>query len=175
MNIANKLTLTRVVLIPVYIFTFYKEMYILSIIVFSIASITDYFDGMLARKKNLITNFGKIMDPLADKALVYTAFVLLSPYPVARWMIIVILFREFLVSGIRIVAASSGKVIAAAFSGKAKTFIQMFAVPFLVLSLKCPLSIPVSILSKVLLYVSLVLTVYSGVEYTMKNIGVFKD
>lgn len=175
MNTPNKLTLIRVLLIPVYIFVYLKEMYVLSIIVFSIASITDYFDGQLARKNNLVTNFGKIMDPLADKALVYTAFVLLSPYPVYRWMIIVILFREFLVSGIRIVAASNGKVIAAAFSGKAKTFVQMFAVPFLLLSLACPLSVGIDIVSKVLLYASLALTVYSGAEYTIKNIGVFKD
>ena len=174
MNLPNKLTLLRVALIPVYIWAFLTDKYILAIIIFALASITDTLDGYIARKNNLVTNFGKIMDPLADKVLVYTAFVLLIPEPVKGWMMVIILAREFTVSGIRTIAAANGVVIAAGISGKLKTVFQMFAVPFILASFAYPDSRFISVTAMVLLYASLVMTVYSGVEYVVKNKEVFK-
>ena len=126
MNLPNKLTLLRVILVPVYIALYLTGHYIWALVVFAAASFTDMLDGKIARKHNLVTNFGKIMDPLADKVLVYSAFCLMIPDYIAGWMLIVILAREFTVSGMRTVAASEGIVIAAGMSGKIKTVLQMW-------------------------------------------------
>ena len=179
MNLPNKLTIARVILVPVFIAFYALQWYIPAVIIFLIASFTDYLDGHLARKYNLVSNFGKIMDPLADKVLVYAAFALLvESHLIPAWMLIVILAREFTVAGMRTVAASEGIVIAAAMSGKIKTVLQMIAVPLLLL---VPVFSPgteiyniVFFLAKIFLWASLIMTVYSGVEYVKNNIDVFK-
>lgn len=172
MNLPNKLTLLRIILVPVFVALYLLGMYIPALIVFVAASVTDHLDGKIARKRNLITNFGKIMDPLADKVLVYAAFCLFVQNGVIPgWMLIVILFREFAVAGIRTVAASEGIVIAAGISGKIKTVLQMIAVPLLIIESLNPV---IRILGLVFLWASLVMTVYSGAEYIIKNRNVFR-
>jgi len=143
-------------------------------VIFIAASVTDYLDGNIARKNNLVTNFGKIMDPLADKILVYSALCLFIEVPlISAWMLIIILAREFAVAGMRTVAASEGRVLAAGMSGKIKTVLQMIAVIMMLLGLAVP-SVPM--IAKIGYYVflaSLVMTVYSGCEYIYKNKDVF--
>ena len=182
MNLPNKLTISRIIAVPFFIICYMKGFYIPAFVIFILASLTDMLDGKIARKYNLVTNFGKIMDPLADKILVYSAFCLMvEDGTIPGWMLIVILAREFLIAGMRTVAASEGIVIAAAMSGKIKTVLQMIAVPFLLLvtALGNTAGISVSVLSvlnmgaQIFLWASLVMTVYSGVEYTMKNKSVF--
>jgi len=134
MNLPNKLTMMRVILVPFFIWTYLAESYYISLVIFIVASVTDMLDGRIARKYDMITNFGKIMDPLADKVLVYSAFCLMIPEYVPGWMLIVILAREFTISGMRTVAASEGIVIAAGMSGKIKTVLQMIAVPLILLN-----------------------------------------
>lgn len=167
MNLPNKLTVLRIILVPVFVALYLLEMFIPALIVFIIASVTDTLDGRIARKQNLITNFGKIMDPLADKVLVYAAFCLFVEKGIMPgWMLIVILFREFAVAGIRTVAASEGIVIAAGKSGKAKTVLQMIAVPLLIIASLSPV---IGTLGMIFLWASLAMTVYSGAEYIIKN------
>ena len=153
----------------------------IALIIFCVASLTDMLDGKIARARNLVTNFGKIMDPLADKILVYSAFCLLIPDYVPGWMLIIILAREFTVAGMRTVAASEGIVIAAGMSGKIKTVLQMIAVPMLLL-LPALSGISAHMIYTVYYYVtyaflwaSLVMTVYSGAEYVIKNKEVFRQ
>ncbi len=171
MNLPNKLTIARIIAAPVYVILYALEWYIPAFIVFVAASLTDMLDGRIARARGLVTNFGKIMDPLADKILVYSAFCMfIDKGIVPGWMLIIILAREFAVSGMRTVAASEGKVIAAGMTGKIKTVLQMFAVLFLILE---SYSNVLSIIGRVLLWASLVMTVVSGAEYIIKNIDVF--
>ena len=174
MNLPNKLTVARMIAVPFFIVCYYLGWYLPAFLLFVLASFTDMLDGKIARKRNLVTNFGKIMDPLADKVLVYSAFLLMVPDPVPAWMLVIILAREFLVAGVRTVAASKGIVIAAAMSGKIKTVLQMIAVPMLLL---CPVFDLnwFTVLSKVVLWASLVMTVVSGVQYVLDNKQVFKD
>ena len=179
MNLPNKLTIARVILVPIFILFYAFQWYIPAVIVFLVASFTDYLDGHLARKYNLVSNFGKIMDPLADKVLVYAAFALLvESHLIPAWMLIVILAREFTVAGMRTVAASEGIVIAAAMSGKIKTVLQMIAVPLLlmvpVFTEGTVLYHSIRILANIFLWASLIMTVYSGIEYVKNNISVFK-
>lgn len=181
MNLPNKLTLGRIIAVPFFIFAYIKGYFFLALIIFILASITDLLDGKIARKYNLVSNFGKIMDPLADKILVYSAFCLMiGDKTVAAWMLIVILAREFLVSGIRTVAASEGIVIAAAMSGKIKTVLQMIAVPMLMLSngvrnisASTFIITAIQIIAELFLWASLIMTVYSGAEYVINNKNVF--
>ena len=137
MNLPNKLTILRVLLIPFFVFFLLVPVVpysnYIAVAIFIVASLTDLADGKIARKYNLVTNFGKIMDPLADKILVYSAFCLMIPELVPGWMLIIILAREFTIAGMRTVAASEGIVIAAGMSGKIKTVLQMIAVPMLLL------------------------------------------
>lgn len=171
MNLPNKLTLLRIILVPVFIVLYLTQIYIPACVVFAVACITDMLDGRIARKYNLVTNFGKIMDPLADKILVYSAFCLfVEKGVVPGWMFIIILFREFAIAGMRTVAASEGTVIAAAMSGKIKTVLQMFTVGTLIVSTMAPW---ITVLGKILLWASLIMTVVSGVEYIYKNRKVF--
>lgn len=143
---------------------------IAAFILFIAASFTDYLDGYIARKQNLITNFGKIMDPLADKILVYAAFCcMVEKGIIPSWMLIVILSREFAVGGMRTVAASEGIVIAAGMSGKIKTVLQMIAIPLLILNQ--PLEIKIA--AQIFLWAALVMTVVSGTEYIYKNKKIF--
>jgi len=131
MNLPNKLTVARLILVPVFVALMSVEnvvTYIAAYIVFSVASITDYFDGKIAREQNLITNFGKLMDPLADKILLAAAFVMAMKIPslnIPGWTIVAILAREFLVTGARSMAGSDGLTIAANRWGKLKTVLQM--------------------------------------------------
>lgn len=172
MNLPNKLTIGRVIAVPFFIWAFMTQYYIVAFVIFILASFTDLLDGKIARARNLVTDFGKIMDPLADKILVYSALCLLIGNDmIAPWMLIVILAREFAIGGMRTVAAAEGTVIAAGMSGKIKTVLQMIAVPVLILA-----SGPVAMLEKpgmVIFWASLIMTIYSGVEYIVKNKQVF--
>ena len=171
MNLPNKLTIARVICVPIFVVLYYLDLNLWACIVFVIASITDMLDGRIARSRNLVTNFGKIMDPLADKVLVYAAFCLFIEKGVMPgWMLIIILAREFAVSGMRTVAASQGTVVAAGMTGKIKTVLQMFAVIFLLLA---PYAKALDIIGKVLLWASLVMTIVSGAEYIIKTKNVF--
>jgi CDP-diacylglycerol--glycerol-3-phosphate 3-phosphatidyltransferase/cardiolipin synthase len=173
MNLPNKLTLLRIIMVPVFIALYLTGHYYIATAVFIGASLTDMLDGKIARAENLVTNFGKIMDPLADKILVYAAFVLLvADGSMPGWMLIVILAREFLVAGLRTVAASEGIVIAADMSGKIKTTLQMIAVPLLMIR-NWPFSYVDIPMDKIMLWACLVMTVYSGCEYVIKNKHVF--
>ena len=191
MNIANRLTIARIVMIPVFLLMmcFQKDAlgtvnvlqsnlsvsWILSMIIFTIASITDFLDGYLARKYHLITNFGKFADPLADKLLVMTAFItLVGASVIPMWIVAVIVCRELAVTGLRLLLVNDGEVLAAAWPGKVKTATQMLAIIFLLIDDFPVKGLPFSI-GTILLYVCLVATVYSGVDYFIKNKHVFAD
>lgn len=177
MNLPNKLTLARVIAVPFFVAFYMLGYYLPAFVLFILASFTDMLDGKIARKYNLVTNFGKIMDPLADKVLVYSAFCLMvADGKVPGWMLIVILAREFTIAGMRTVAASEGTVIAAGMSGKIKTVLQMIAVPLLLLIpvfTTGTLQTLVYYGAYIFLWASLVMTVYSGCEYVLKNKSVF--
>ncbi|MBR1472468.1 MAG: CDP-diacylglycerol--glycerol-3-phosphate 3-phosphatidyltransferase [Lachnospiraceae bacterium] len=176
MNLPNKLTTFRVVLIPFFIFFLMTDVAgtaskWIALGIFIIASLTDFFDGYIARKQNLITNFGKFMDPLADKLLVSAAmicFVELGRMP--AWIVVVIIAREFFISGFRLVAAEQGIVIAAGWWGKFKTAFQMFMVIFMIMDLA-----PLQIVTMVLMYIALALTLISMIDYVVKNKTVLKE
>ena len=177
MNLPNKLTLLRVCLIPVFLLFVYVSAipchYLLALIVFAAASLTDMLDGKIARKYNLVTNFGKFMDPLADKLLVCSAMICLIELDrLAAWIVIVIIAREFIISGFRLVASDNGVVIAASYWGKFKTTFQMLMVIVLILDIQMPFF---QILGTVLTYVALILTVVSLIDYIVKNKDVLKD
>lgn len=172
MNLANKITLLRVLLVPVFVVVYYLEIpysNYLAAAIFVIASLTDALDGHIARTRNLITNFGKFADPLADKVLAAAALiVLVGADKVPAWIVIVIIAREFAISGFRIIAASEGITIAASKWGKAKTISQLTAIILLLMN-NFPFSqirIPMDI---IMLYIALILTIISGADYIMKN------
>nr|WP_315019704.1 CDP-diacylglycerol--glycerol-3-phosphate 3-phosphatidyltransferase [uncultured Aminipila sp.] len=177
MNLPNKLTVGRVIAVPFFVVLYLMGYNLIAFLIFIVASLTDMLDGKIARKYNLVTNFGKIMDPLADKILVYSAFCLMVGNGlVPAWMLIVILAREFAIGGMRTVAASEGIVIAAGMSGKIKTVLQMIAVPLLLLvNVEAFASILpfITMLANGFLWASLIMTIYSGVEYILKNKSVF--
>ena len=178
MNLPNKLTLFRVVLIPFFVFFLlapYFEEYgnYIAVAIFIVASITDFLDGKIARKYNLVTNFGKFMDPLADKLLVCSALICLNQLElIPAWVVIIIIAREFIISGFRLVASDNGVVIAASYWGKFKTAFQMLTVIVLILNIPNKVF---TILGTVLIYVSLALTVISLIDYIAKNKDVLKD
>ena len=178
MNLPNKLTLFRVVLIPFFVFFLlapYFEEYgnYIAVAIFIVASITDFLDGKIARKYNLVTNFGKFMDPLADKLLVCSALICLIQLAlIPAWVVIIIIAREFIISGFRLVASDNGVVIAASYWGKFKTAFQMLTVIVLILNIPNKVF---TILGTVLIYVSLALTVISLIDYIAKNKDVLKD
>jgi CDP-diacylglycerol--glycerol-3-phosphate 3-phosphatidyltransferase len=175
MNLPNQLTIGRVVAVPFFIALYLMGWDVWAAVLFILASATDALDGYLARKNNLVTNFGKIMDPLADKVLVVAALVLLvESGDVAGWMLVVILAREFAVAGLRTVAAADGKVIAAGLTGKIKTVLQMIAVPLLLLH-NWPFTYVGVPMDQIMLWACVVMTVISGTEYIVKNVAVFKD
>jgi len=181
MNLPNFLTIVRMALVPVFIVFFYlgqggAHIYtILAFAVFLAASATDAVDGHLARKHGLITNFGKLMDPLADKVLTTAAFIIFVDVGiVAAWMVIVILTREFIITGLRGVAASEGEVIPAGMSGKLKTVFQMLAICLILFSLVLDGNIFgfwlfISYTAMICLWIAVGLTIYSGVEYLWKG------
>lgn len=165
----------RMILVPVFIVLYLMNYNIAALVVFVVASFTDFLDGHLARKNNLVTDYGKIMDPLADKLLVTSALVCMVQLQVVpAWMVIVILAREFAITGLRAVAASEGIVIAAAWSGKVKTVTQMIAVIFLLLN-NWPFSLVNIPFAKIMLWIAVIMTIYSGCEYIWKNRKIFSD
>ncbi len=179
MNLPNQLTLARIMAVPFFVVAYMNGLFLAAFVIFVLASVTDMLDGKIARKYNLVTNFGKIMDPLADKILVYSAFCLMvEDHTVPSFILIVILLREFFVSGIRTVAAKDGTVIAAALSGKIKTVLQMIAV-LLLLTINIPqlyaISGPLYYVAYVFLWASVVMTIVSGIEYAYSNRNVFSD
>ena len=177
MNLPNKLTTMRVILIPVFLLVLFlmdepMNRYIATAI-FIVASLTDFLDGHIARKYNLVTNFGKFMDPLADKLLVCSALIaLVDLNRIAAWIVIIIIAREFIISGFRLVASDNGVVIAASYWGKFKTAFQMITIIMLVLNLNVPF---MNIINTVLIYISLGLTVISLIDYIAKNYKVFLE
>ena len=178
MNLPNKLTILRVIMIPFFVFfalTPYFEGYgnYIATAIFVIASLTDMLDGKIARKYNLVTNFGKFMDPLADKLLVCSAMIcLIETGQLASWIVIIIIAREFIISGFRLVASDNGVVIAASYWGKFKTTFQMLMVIVLLLNIQNTLF---QILGTMLTYIALILTVVSLVDYIAKNKDVLKE
>lgn len=177
MNLPNKLTVGRIIAVPFFVLLYMLGYNLIAFVLFIAASLTDMLDGKIARKYNLVTNFGKIMDPLADKILVYSAFCLMVDNGlVPGWMLIIILAREFAIAGMRTVAASEGIVIAAGMSGKIKTVLQMIAVPLLLLvNVQVLTSVMpvITMLAEGFLWASLIMTIYSGIEYIVKNKTVF--
>lgn len=178
MNLPNKLTIFRVILIPFFVFFLlapYFDGYgnYIAVAIFIIASFTDFLDGKIARKYNLVTDFGKFMDPLADKMLVCSAMIcLVESGQLPAWIVIIIISREFIISGFRLVASDNGVVIAASYWGKFKTTFQMLMTIVLMLDIQMPFF---QILGTVLTYVALALTVISLIDYLAKNIGVLKS
>ena len=169
MNIANKLTVFRVVIIPFFVlflltdFTQYNRW--IAFAIFCIATITDKLDGTIARKYNMITNFGKFMDPIADKLLISSSLVCLcSLGEIPAWVVIIIIAREFVISGIRLVASDNGVTIAASWWGKLKTIAQMAMIIIMLLGIE-----KLNLLSDIVMYISLALTVISMVDYLIKN------
>ena len=175
MNLANKLTLLRVILVPVFMAFLLVDTtmcQILALAVFIIASLTDMLDGQIARRCNQITTFGKFADPLADKMLTTAAFLIFMQKGIIdSWALMLILVREFTVSGVRLAAAGDGNVIAASFFGKFKTVAQMAAIIITILITNIS-AIPQSIsytMSGALIWISVVFTVLSGADYVIKN------
>lgn len=190
LNLPNKITISRIILIPIFLMFMlapigFGDLYLINeslpvshvigAFVFIIASTTDWIDGHLARKYNLVTNLGKFLDPLADKLLVSAALIVLVELQLApSWMVIVIISREFAVTGLRLVAAGEGQVMAAGQMGKLKTVFQIIAISALLLH-NVPFKgfgIP---LGEIALWIAVILTVVSGWDYFAKNRDVFKN
>ena len=171
MNLPNKLTVLRVLLIPFFVASLlfkggedYKFR-IIALIIFAVAALTDTLDGMIARKYNLITDFGKFMDPLADKVLVCSGLIcFVELRQLSSVIVLIVIAREFIISGIRLVASDNGVVIAAAMSGKLKTVVQMVTVILLILNLP-----KLSLVTNIVIILMLFLTIFSLCEYIIKN------
>ena len=170
MNLPNKLTVLRVIMIPFFVFFLLWEggqnqtFRLISLAIFIVASLTDLLDGKIARKYNLVTNFGKFMDPLADKLLVCSALIcLIELGELPAWMVIIIISREFIISGF-LVASDNGVVIAASYWGKFKTTFQMIAVVLLILDIPS-----LALLTTLCVWIALALTIISLVDYIVKN------
>lgn len=193
MNLANKLTIIRIFLVPIFlIFIAVKDIpygTTLATLVFVIAALTDKLDGYIARSRNQITNFGKFMDPLADKLLVTAALVSLVEFHIIpSWAAIIIIAREFAVTGLRTVAASDGVVIAASWWGKLKTVIQIIAIILLLLKFNIQsqneftniisnttlLNNLFNFLPELFLYLAVIITIISGIDYFIKNKNAIK-
>ncbi|WP_099203196.1 CDP-diacylglycerol--glycerol-3-phosphate 3-phosphatidyltransferase [Miniphocaeibacter massiliensis] len=174
MNIANKFTIFRLVLIPVFIvlMIFLGIKSVIPGAVFVIASLTDFIDGHLARSRNLVTTFGKFLDPLADKMLVAAALIMLIELKyVSAWTVCIVIAREFAITGFRILAASNGITIAASYWGKFKTVSQFIAIILILFSGSILSFVPMTI-TNIIYYISVVLTLISGIDYIIKNIQV---
>ena len=171
MNLPNKLTTLRVIMIPFFVFFLLwqnGENYtfrMIALALFIIASLTDLLDGKIARKYNLVTNFGKFMDPLADKLLVCSALIcLIELNALPAWMVIIIISRECIISGFRLIASDNGVVIAASYWGKFKTTFQMVSVVLLILDIPA-----LAFVTTICVWIALVLTIVSLVDYIYKN------
>ncbi|MGN0334905.1 MAG: CDP-diacylglycerol--glycerol-3-phosphate 3-phosphatidyltransferase [Lachnospiraceae bacterium] len=177
MNLPNKLTVLRVCMIPFFVAFMLMDIIpgadkYIAVSIFIAASMTDWLDGYLARKNNLVTNFGKFMDPLADKLLVSAAMIcLVEMGRLPAWIVIIIISREFIISGFRLIASDNGVVIAASYWGKFKTVSQMLMIIVLILDLGGMFVYA----ETALIYISLILTVVSLVDYLLKNKDVLKE
>ena len=178
MNLPNKLTILRVILIIPFVLCMLLPgvgtagKYV-AVAIFIFASLTDMLDGKIARKNNLVTNFGKFMDPLADKLLVSSAMICLTANnKLAAWIVIVIISREFIISGFRLVASDNGIVIAASYWGKFKTTFQMIMIVMLILDFDNDIY---RICTTVVTYIALILTIISSIDYLAKNKAVLKE
>ncbi|MCR5215151.1 MAG: CDP-diacylglycerol--glycerol-3-phosphate 3-phosphatidyltransferase [Eubacterium sp.] len=182
MNLPNKITIFRVILIPFFLLCLYFPQIPgnkwIALAIFIVASLSDMVDGKIARKYNLVTDFGKFMDPLADKLLVAAAMIALIELDrIPAWIVIVIISREFIISGFRLIAADNGIVIAAGWWGKVKTAVTMVMLSVLIpdLSTYFPdAATAIHVFEQILIYASLILTVISLIDYLMKNKNVIK-
>lgn len=171
MNLPNKLTILRMCMVPVFILFMLTDLggdynNIIALVLFVIASLTDFLDGHLARKNNLVTNFGKFMDPLADKLLVCSALIcFVETNQLPAWMVLVIIAREFIISGFRLIASDEGIVIAASYWGKVKTVVQIIMIIAVLIDFPYAM---------VIAWAAVALTVISLVDYIVKNINVIK-
>ncbi len=180
MNLPNKLTILRVILIIPFVILLLNDrpgsyFRLIALIIFIVASLTDMLDGKIARKYGLITNFGKFMDPLADKMLVSSAMICLTvinPEMLPVWAVLIIIAREFIISGFRLVASDAGVVIAAGIWGKCKTVSQMVMVILMLADLKVPY---MDIVIAVIMYVAVALTIISLIDYIWKNKEVLSE
>lgn len=177
MNLPNKLTIIRVCLIPFFVAALLYDhgnnytMRIVANVLFIVASLTDLFDGKIARKYNLVTNFGKFMDPLADKLLVCSALIcLIELGQLPAWVVIIIISREFIISGFRLVAADNGVVIAASYWGKFKTTFQMAAVILMIFNIPA-----LTLVTNIVVVIAVALTIISLVDYVAKNIKILTE
>ena len=171
MNLPNKLTTLRVIMIPFFVFFLLwqngenRTFRMIALALFIIASLTDLLDGKIARKYNLVTNFGKFMDPLADKLLVCSALIcLIELNALPAWMVIIIISREFIISGFRLIASDNGVAIAASYWGKFKTTFQMVSVVLLILDIPA-----LAFVTTICVWIALLLTIVSLVDYIYKN------
>ncbi|MBQ9267631.1 MAG: CDP-diacylglycerol--glycerol-3-phosphate 3-phosphatidyltransferase [Clostridia bacterium] len=192
MNLPNKITVARILLIPIMIIIPYLNIQgtipiggitysnLIILAIFLVASLTDFLDGYLARKNNQVTTFGKFLDPIADKLLVLSALIMLVEMgKIPAWIPIIIAAREFIVSGIRMLAAGEGNVIAASWYGKVKTVSQMVAISLAFIDTSAFMeftkgelansALPLNILMSVAMLVSVVMTIFSGVDYFIKS------
>lgn len=203
MNLPNKITVARICLVPIFIivlFLPFEEANLIGLIIFIIASLTDSLDGHIARSRNLVTNFGKFLDPLADKLLVSSALIaLVGMHKIPSWFATVVIAREFMVTGIRLLANGEGRVIAASIWGKIKTITQIVAISLLLLDTTAPLASDkadvfmvfklqnlintfnespvtnvIGILAVIMIIVAIIITIFSGVDYFVKNKDVLK-
>ena len=174
MNLPNKLTVLRIIMVPFFVFFMLTDAggaanKWIALVIFCVASLTDMLDGKIARARGLVTNFGKFMDPLADKLLVCSAMICLIPLgKLTAWFVIVIIAREFIISGFRLVASDNGIVIAASYWGKFKTVSQMFMVIVMIMDLGWVFDV----IGTVLMWAALILTIVSLIDYIAKNVEV---
>ena len=174
MNLPNKLTVLRIIMVPFFVFFMLTDAggaanKWIALVIFCVASLTDMLDGKIARARGLVTNFGKFMDPLADKLLVCSAMICLIPLgKLTAWFVIVIIAREFIISGFRLVASDNGIVIAASYWGKFKTVSQMFMVIEMIMDLGGVFDV----IGTVLMWAALILTIVSLIDYIAKNVEV---
>lgn len=185
MNLANKVTISRIILVPIFLIALlikikYRDIEVgkyLAATIFIIAASTDFIDGYIARKMQQITNLGKFLDPLADKLLVVAALVwLVEVHEMPSWIAIIIIAREFIVTGVRLVAAGEGIIIAASIWGKIKTFTQIIAIiAILIHNLEPFKYIFIYPFHVYAMWIAVIATVYSGYDYVYKNRGVFKN
>lgn len=189
MNLPNKLTVVRICMIPLFILVLSINLdlgvmtvggtelpitHLVGAVIFALASLTDWLDGKIARANNLITNFGKFADPIADKMLVMTAMIILVGLDKApAWIVAIIVCRELAISGLRLLLVEGGEVMAAAWPGKVKTATQMIAIILLFIN-NIPFAAIGIPMDMIMLYICLAATIYSGVDYFMKNTHVFK-
>lgn len=179
MNLANKITVSRMIMVPVFVIILLSPIIpqplnrYIAVAIFIIASLTDALDGYIARSRNMITNFGKFMDPLADKLLVTSALIsMVELGSLPAWAVIIITAREFIITGFRTIAASNNVVLAASWWGKLKTTSQMLMIIFVLIGFQ---GVIFEAINSLLLVLAVAFTIISGVDYIVKNINVLKD